>query len=204
MSIYYELRMTGVLSFKNKEDKLSLEIKKYFEALLNLDEKSRTRTPLVLKKSFILENNKIKDKYYGIVDFYCPEIYEIYLRNRYVYESDNESMLVKISQTEQDIFSVDFCIGNKNGFSILELITLLLIEYMQEGFTLVYYNEQTTRVLEIGKDSLTNYIKENTEDEFCGVMIFDCLKEIRNSVLQTSEEEHEKIWLREGLVYKIN
>ena len=201
MSICYELRLSGILSFKNKEDDLSLKIKNFFKSLLTLDEKLRYKSSLDLDKEYILKYNTIEDKYYGVINNWCPDTYHFKLENDYVYASDNECLLVKINEIEIDVFEVDYCLGNKNGFSELELITLLLMEYMEDDFILIYYNESSTKKLKVTKDSLSKYIKENTEDMGCyGCVIFDTL-----CVLETvGEDEDEKSWLRDGLIFNIN
>lgn len=206
MSIYYETRFTGKLSFINKYDDLSLKIKSFFKTLIEVDEKLRNNETLDLNKEYILKYNTIKDKYYGVINSWCPDVYRFSLHNDYVYASDNEGLLVKIIELEENVFGVDFCIGNKNNFDEMELFTLLLIEYMEDDFKLVYYNETTTKKLNVTKDSLDKYIKENTEDIECyGCIIFDSLVVEGNSALDTEdEEEHEKDWLREGLIYYIN
>lgn len=172
-----------------------------------IDEKIRhdEKNALLLPKSFILENNKVKDKYFNVIDDFSPEVFRIEIYNDFVYVDDNESLYIKINEIETDVFEVDFCVGNKNRFSVLELLVLLLIEYMEDGFQLVYYDETTTKKLNVVKDSLDKYIKENTEDIECyGCVIFDVLVVESNSALDTKDaEEHETSWLREGLLFKI-
>lgn len=187
MSIYYELRLTGTLSFKNKDDELSLKIKNYFSTLLNIEEKLKSTTILDLEKDFIINHNTIKDKYYDVIHKWSPEIYNFSLKNDY----KDEDLLIKIKELDSDVFDIDFCIGNKNRFDCMELFTLLLIEYMEDNFKLVYYNEVTTKKLIVKKDSLSNYIKENIEDEGYGCSIFDTLEVEANSVKEEDEEEHE-------------
>lgn len=204
MSIYYELRMSGTLSFKDKKDDLSLKIKNFFKSLLTIEEKIRYKSSLDLDKDYILKYNTIENKYYGVINNWCPNTYHFKLENDFVYESDNEYLLVKINEIEIDVFEVDYCLGNKNGFSVLELITLLLMEYMEDDFKLVYYDEASTKKLKVTKDSLSNYIKENTVDENFGCTIFDTLVVESHSILDTiDEEEYEKNWLRAGLFFNI-
>ena len=207
MSIYYELRMTGRLSFK-KEDAISLKIKDFFKSLMEIEEKLRYNYPITLDldREFILTNTTIENKYYGVINDWCPVTYNFRLVNHYIYAEDNECLLIKIREVETDIFEVDYCIGNKNAFGNLELLTLLLIEYMVDGFELVYYDESSTKKLKVKEDSLSNYIKENTCDEYCGYCsIFDTLEVLGNSVIDLSaEEEYESDWLRKGLFYYLN
>ena len=205
MSVYYELRLSGILSFKNKEDDLSLKIKNFFKSLIGIEEKLRYESSLDLDKDCILKCNTIENKYYDVIHNWCPDTYHFKLKNDYVYTSDNECLLVKINEIEIDVFEVDYCLGNKNRFSELELITLLLMEYMEDDFMLIYYDESSTKKLKVTKDSLSNYIKENTEDINCyGCNIFDTLVVESNSVLDTTDkEEHEKNWLRNGLIFNI-
>lgn len=204
MSIYYELRMSGTLSFKDKEDDLSLKIRNFFKSLLTIEEKIRYKSSLDLDKDYILKYNTIENKYCGVINNWCPNTYHFKLENNFVYESDNEYLLVKINEIEIDVFEVDYCLGNKNGFSVLELITLLLMEYMEDDFKLVYYDETSTKKLKVTKDSLSNYIKENTEDENYGCIIFDTLVVESHSILDTTdEEEYEVNWLRAGLIFNI-
>lgn len=197
MSIYYELRMKGKLSFKDKTDELSLKVKDFFKRGMSVDEKLRGRGDIILEleSDFILKHDTLENKYFNTIIMDNIK-YTFTFNNNFLY--DNEILLVKISELETDVFDVDFCIGNKNNYSELEVFTLLLMNYMVEEFNLVYYNESCTRKLIINNSSLDKYIKENTEGDEYSCTIFDTLDVIAITHVDDDIEYGEQ-WLREDL-----
>lgn len=195
MSIYYELRMQGNLSFKDKTDRLSIMVKDYIKGIENKTIKASES--LVVTTELLVEKPLIK-KYYGD-NYFLREGKEFSFKLENNYTPDEYDLDIHISEKEQDVFIVDWCMGNRNAYDNLEVFTLLLTEYMDDEFMLVHYNERRTTKLNIVKDSLEKYTYDDYED----VSIFDIINELDYS----SEEDdicYSEEWLHKGLEIPIS
>ena len=150
MSVYYELRYTGILSFKDKNSELDNKIKHF---IIEASEKA-IDTKLTLSMSDLYSSQMISKFYKDRIEL--PDInYDFILHNNF-----KDGLKVLIKEIEPNVFNVDFCVGNKNHGDELELLTLLLVDYMDLDFRLIYYNDVQTYKLSNIKKSLEDYIIE--------------------------------------------
>lgn len=195
MGTYYELRMTGKLSFKDKKDVLSIKIKKFLDRLIMSTERDRER--LVVHTNMLMENS-LCSKFYSYYLSRKNTNYEFGLHNNFT--EDDVSYKIDVSKVDEDCYRVDYCMGNKNCNDNLELLTLLLADYMDDGFILVYYNEQETTMLNQVKKTLYDYnIKE---DEYPDVFTIPNQVE-RAGVDEDNDIIASNVWLHSGLAMPI-
>lgn len=189
MGIEYKLRMSGILSFRDKTDDLSVKIKDLFikqKALLN-ENKIPTEYYVLKLTMEELKTNSFISKFYS--DRIDSREYEFVL-----IDSFEDFLAIEITDIDNDVYKVDFCIGNKNRDDRIELFLLLLTNYMNPYFEVVYYDET--------KLSRFNHIKSTLDDyvvnEYNYPCIFDILNTVDYVVADDIENEDEE-WLYSGL-----
>jgi hypothetical protein len=175
--------MSGTLSFKDKNDSLSTKLKGFLkeqQSLLDINNKPTDYAILSLGFKEMLENHYI-NKYYGDLSLREDRVYEFTLIN--IFDDD---LAIMIETVDDDKYKVDWCMGNKNRNSNLEYFTLLLVDYMDSEFKLVYYDEYNTSSLNEIKQSLDNYVVE----EDTGVHIYSIMNKVE--VISVDDDDYYK------------
>lgn len=196
MSIYYELRGTGRLSFKDRTDPLSMRLKNFFKSLTGLPLEDKKSRMLDLSKDFLLENTTgdLKIVLEDLVLYTeSNRVYEMSFWNNFA--EPNEPLDFKITEIESDVFDIDFCIGNKNRDSNLELLAILLLDYINDDFIFIWYDENMCSKRKPSKDILSNYVKSVNEEPYSGICIFDLME-----LIEECSEDFPRFDVRDGLV----
>ena len=189
MGIEYKLRMSGVLSFRDKTDDLSVKIKDLFIKQKTLLNENKIPTEYCVLKLTMeeLKTNSFISKFYS--DRIDSREYEFVLID--VFE---DFLAIEITDIDNDVYKVDFCIGNKNRDDRIELFLLLLTNYMNPYFEVVYYDE--TRL------SKFNHIKSTLDDYVVNEYNYPCIFDILNTVdyvVADDIENEDDEWLYSGL-----
>ena len=147
MATCYELRYTGKLPFRNKDNELDRKVKAFIKQASLIG----TEADLLLQLNEIWLSSTYIKLYVNNL-YTGDEVMEFNLCNNFT-----DELGVIIIEIEPDVFNVDFCVGNKNYRDQLVLLTILLLDYMDSDFILILYDGMNTYKLDKIKESIDKY-----------------------------------------------
>ena len=197
MSRYFRFRLTGRLNFVNEKEPISIKLRDWFKHMgSSVAENKRNTIDLVISKGELLDNNLLYQGYHlaeAYDDLVLPESDTITINLYNDYTHVGWEQLIKINEVSENIFDVDFCVGNKNRDDNLEMIMIMLHKYLTAKHQIVWYDEITTRKLESTTRTISDYIEYNRMETYLGRTIFDFMKVIDEA------DEGVGDWMIDGL-----
>ena len=202
MSVYYELRLSGNLKL-SKDKSTAAKLANWFRDVR--DKIDNVRYFKFDKTDFELDSGL--SNFLRINENDMSELRDLETFN-YIRHFDNdyvESPLKKIITEENDIFTIDICIGSKNKWNELSTLVFLLLEFAEDGFKIMLYNETCILVLE--KDPKINNWKLSSKAAHKYATWAYCFDDIMRHELKcnTLDEEDEgvgpscRMFIRDGL-----
>ena len=196
MSIYYELRLSGNLKL-SKDKSTAAKLANWFRDVR--DKIDNVRYFKFDKTDFELDSGL--SNFLRINENDMSELRDLETFN-YIRHFDNdyvESPLKKIIIEENDIFTIDMCIGNKNKKNELFTLIFLLLEFAEDGFKIMLYDE--IYIYCLVNDSKINNWKLSSEAADKYASLEYSFNDIIEHELKcdTIEKDDERAFIRSGL-----